>query len=162
MGCLISQTNRILVLVTKNKEQLECLPLRRQQDYNYGWGGNCGTNTHLYALYKFKHYSDDDLDFSREYRINHNQLLVDLKTNVVDEIRKHLITNREMLNNKEKIGREELIYVYNWMKLMKSKYNEEMENLYFVYKCVFVNDTFPYTTNVNILKQSVHEHPFEE
>jgi hypothetical protein len=38
MGCSFSDTNRILVLVTKDKEQLECLPLRKQQDYNHGWG----------------------------------------------------------------------------------------------------------------------------
>lgn len=88
MGCSFSDTNRILVLVTKDKEQLECLPLRKQQDYNHGWGGKSLSENHVYALDKYVAYfsKEKSLDFSREQRINST-------TQSNEELKKHILIN---------------------------------------------------------------------
>ena len=56
-----------------------------------------------------------------------------LKKNTMCLIKTYLSENTETLNYKERLGREELIVVHNWMKSITNKHKDVTKNIYFIY-----------------------------
>lgn len=163
MGCLYStyRTNRVIVLVSKDKNWAEYLSLRRRNDYS---SRGSGAYDNIYSLCNFiKIFSGDGgLDFTRENRVYHGQYsFYELDKSAVESIHNVLIKNTETFNTDEVIGREELIYVYNWMNTIKDKYKDNIDDFSFVYMQSYFGTYFNYTINVKELKQSVKENPFK-
>jgi hypothetical protein len=162
MGCLYStyRTNRVIVLVSKDKSWVEFLSLRRRNDYR-----GSGEYDNIYSLCNFiKIFGSGGggLDFTRENRVYNGQYsFSELDKRVVESIHNTLIINTETFNTDEVIGREELIYVYNWMNTIKDKYKDNMDDFSFVYMQSYFGTYFNYTINIKELKQSVKENPFK-
>jgi len=114
----------------------------------------------LYKLTQWYYSFDTPIDYSREKRLNDYLFCYIYKKDVIQKMGDFLSRNKETLTRHEKKGREEMIYVYNWLNEMTAKYPEEIDSLFFVYMCIIGHNIRNCKVSVKELKQSVRDHPF--